>query len=109
MVFRPSGLGQVNLDFESYLESLLKLVSLIQAQKVQKGYFAAKDIPVFHLFQFPELARFKMFFWQKTIFKSPDLAGKKFPEENFVFTETFESLMRNVALQDNKEDSERTE
>ncbi|MEM7655422.1 MAG: hypothetical protein AAF399_04780 [Bacteroidota bacterium] len=78
VVFRPSGLGQVNLDFESYLESLLKLVSHIQVQKVQKGYFAAKDIPVFHLFQFPELARFKMFFWQKTIFNAPDLAGEKF-------------------------------
>jgi 3-hydroxyacyl-[acyl-carrier-protein] dehydratase len=29
-----------------------------------------------------------------------NLAGKKFPEENFVFTDTFESLMQDVLLDD---------
>ena len=30
-----------------------------------------------------------------------NLAGKKFPEENFVFTGTFESLLRDVLISAN--------
>ena len=35
-----------------------------------------------------------------------NLAGKEFPEENFVFTDTFESLMRGVALSGVEQKSE---
>lgn len=78
IVFHPSGLNEANLDFESYLRNLLGLLSYIQSRGVTRSLYAAKDIPVFHLFQFPELALFKMFFWQKTIFNSPKLAGAQF-------------------------------
>jgi hypothetical protein len=78
VVFYPSGLGQANLDFETYLQNLLGLLSMIQSKGVTECTFAAKDIPVFHLFQFPELAQFKMFFWRKTIFGDPGLAGSHF-------------------------------
>ena len=35
-----------------------------------------------------------------------NIAGKEFPEENFVFTDTFESLLRGVILDDTKQGSE---
>lgn len=38
-----------------------------------------------------------------------NLAGKKFPEENFVFTGMFASLLRNVVLENTQSDSPRTE
>ncbi len=38
-----------------------------------------------------------------------NLAGKKFPEENFVFTGMFASLLRDVVLEDPPGDSPRTE
>jgi len=35
-----------------------------------------------------------------------NLAGKEFPEENFVFTDTFKSLLGNMALVDDHQESE---
>ncbi len=39
--------------------------------------YAAKDPPVFHNFQIPELAAFKLFFWQKTLCQFPEFKDKK--------------------------------
>lgn len=44
--------------------------------------FAAKDIPVFHYFRFPEMSAFKMFFWLKSIIKDPQYAQKLFDENS---------------------------
>ncbi len=35
-----------------------------------------------------------------------NLAGKKFPEENFVFTDTFKSLLRGLSIDNNSDASE---
>ena len=35
-----------------------------------------------------------------------NLAGKEFPEENFVFTDTFKSLLRDVVFSDDRQNSE---
>jgi 3-hydroxyacyl-[acyl-carrier-protein] dehydratase len=37
-----------------------------------------------------------------------NLAGKQFPEENFVFTDTFKSLMRGISAQADKQRTERS-
>ena len=98
VIFHTTGLGEKKLDFEEYLESLLGLFTQIQQKGVDKSLYAAKDIPVFHLFQFPELALFKMFFWQKTIYGAPELASRHF--EPTVQNESQEkciSLCRQIA------------
>ncbi|WNJ18045.1 hypothetical protein [Pontibacter sp. G13] len=71
VLFQPFGLNAAELDFSEYLRTLLGLLRGFQERKIRRAIFSAKDIPVFHLFQFPELARFKMFFWRKTIFNDP--------------------------------------
>ncbi|MBL7875337.1 MAG: helix-turn-helix transcriptional regulator [Cyclobacteriaceae bacterium] len=40
--------------------------------------YAAKDIPIFHYLRHPELASFKMFFWQKTIIDNPTYRTMRF-------------------------------
>jgi len=40
--------------------------------------YAAKDPPLFHYFQLPEIAAFKIFFWEKTLFQFPEYNGKMF-------------------------------
>ncbi|MEO0471623.1 MAG: hypothetical protein AAF206_18480, partial [Bacteroidota bacterium] len=82
-----------NMDFEDYLANILRILRDIQEQGIQHIFNAAKDIPVFHLFPFPELARFKMFFWQKTIYNDPSLEGK-----TFSLDENGEKLARCVDL-----------
>ncbi|MEZ4773986.1 MAG: hypothetical protein R3D00_12445 [Bacteroidia bacterium] len=78
IVFRPAGLTEAGLDFEIYLQNLLALLTDIHRRKVSEAIYLVKDIPVFHLFQIPEIALFKMFFWRKTIFNDPYLDGVKF-------------------------------
>ncbi len=81
-IFKKAGLGETNLDFKSYLKNLLMLLNHIKSRGIEKVIFACKDIPVFHLFEFPKLSLFKIFFWQNTIFNSPDLKGQKFSVEH---------------------------
>jgi hypothetical protein len=44
--------------------------------------FAAKDIPVFHYFRFPEMSAFKIFFWLKSIIKDPQYAQRLFDDSS---------------------------
>ncbi|MDX2285788.1 MAG: hypothetical protein NW241_16590 [Bacteroidia bacterium] len=77
VTFQTSRLDE-SATFEDYLQQMTREISSIHQYGVNKCYFAAKDIPVHHLFQFPELVLFKMFFWQKSIFNRPQLADQRF-------------------------------
>lgn len=55
-----------NFDFEKYIDYLLGSLEQIARAGEKKLYYEAKDLPLFHYFQFPELAAFKFFFWMKT-------------------------------------------
>ncbi len=41
-------------------------------------YYSAKDPPIYQYFHIPEIAAFKIFFWEKTIFKFPKHETEKF-------------------------------
>ena len=55
-----------NLTLQEWLNSILRNLSAIT-----DIIYAARDIPIFHLFRKPELAAFKLFFWQKTVMSNP--------------------------------------
>ena len=70
------------LSLEYPLDQWLKSVSknLEHMESLEREtklmIFAAKDIPVFHYFRFPEMSAFKMFFWLKSIIKDPKYTQK---------------------------------
>ncbi|MCF2505190.1 hypothetical protein L0663_17475 [Dyadobacter sp. CY107] len=41
-------------------------------------FYLAKDVPIAHFFQTPELAAFKFFFWQKSILQYDEMRGIRF-------------------------------
>jgi hypothetical protein len=66
----------------NHLDSWLEM-SLLQFENMAKYenahiYYLAKDLPLAHFFNRPELASFKFFFWQKTILKENEFKGVKF-------------------------------
>lgn len=66
-------------DMESYYRGVL--MEFDKADMIEdnlKVYYATKDIPMFHIFGFPELAAFRLFFWQKTIYGETEYKGKTF-------------------------------
>ena len=44
--------------------------------------YSAKNIPIFHYFQFPEIAAFKEFIWFKTLLQFPEYENKLFSFDN---------------------------
>lgn len=58
-----------NYSLEEWLKSLIQNLELVKSSKEPQLIFAAKDIPIFHYFRFPELSAFKLFVWLKSVIK----------------------------------------
>jgi hypothetical protein len=81
ILFQRVTMNEPSLSFEGYLRTTLALFEQIKKSKQPLGIYAAKDLPIFYFFQFPELAMFKMFFWIKTIKEDNAMKGKSFSNE----------------------------
>jgi hypothetical protein len=67
-----------NFDFEHYLQDFLKQHQIINSFEKRELLILPKDVPVYHYYNFPELAAFKYFFWMKTILRYPDYSKSNF-------------------------------
>lgn len=68
-------------SFKGYISGMLKDMKRIGHMQEKEIIYAAEDIPIFHLFKFPELAAFKMFYWMKSVLNVPEFDGKKYNPE----------------------------
>ncbi|MEN8225788.1 MAG: helix-turn-helix domain-containing protein [Bacteroidota bacterium] len=66
------------LGLKEWLGLILADTRRINEAQEKEIIYAAKDPPIFHHFQMPELAAFKMFVWQKTLCQFPEFVDKKF-------------------------------
>ena len=78
VTFSYRSLDQENFSFEDYLNSILDNLELSKTADNKELIYAAKDLPIFHEFRFPELASFKIFFWLKTILQDSNYLDKSF-------------------------------
>jgi hypothetical protein len=77
--FRHLIVNNTPQTFEKWLRSMLENLETIASFPSEKEIvFTAKDIPVFHYFNYPELSAFKMFFWMKSVLNYSDLQSEKF-------------------------------
>jgi hypothetical protein len=68
--FTPFHTGTIGV--KEYINSLSAFLQSIANAKEKKLTCATDDIPIFHLFQYPELTAFKLHFWQmRVIEKAP--------------------------------------
>lgn len=72
--------------FAQYLDNLLKELTIIASAKESCIVYACQDIPVFHHYNNPDLANFKIFYWMRTIMNLPDLNRIKY-DADFQFPE----------------------
>jgi transcriptional regulator with XRE-family HTH domain len=68
--FNSLAIGEDGFSLEDWLQSLLTEIKQIHQCKQSEIIYAAKDIPVFYYFEFPEIAAFKFFFWKKVLIPS---------------------------------------
>jgi hypothetical protein len=72
-------------SFEEYLEkNILGQLQFMNSFERKELMYLNKDIPIFHLLNFHELAAFKFFFWMKTILQYPSLGGSHFRPDEFM-------------------------
>lgn len=64
--------------FDKWLENSLQQFEFMAQRPYAHVYYMAKDLPLAHFFQTPELASFKFFFWQKSILQYHELRGVKY-------------------------------
>jgi hypothetical protein len=81
-VFYGTWVGPDNFNFEEYLKNILVLTQNLIGGNEKKMYYEAKDFPIYHYFQFPELAAFKYFFWVRTILSYPGLNKVSFEDHD---------------------------
>ena len=70
-----------NFTFEHWLKSVLGNLEMVCTFPEKELFYGAKDIPLFHYFNYPTLAAFKMFFWMRTYHRYPQFANQKFTPE----------------------------
>lgn len=80
--------GQVNFSyhqlnsgvnsFKEYLLSIKKDLEKLALYPESQIIFAAEDVPVFHHFEQPLLAAFKIFYWNKSFLNDKELENQKF-------------------------------
>lgn len=83
VVFRDVTIGPEGLGLKDWLRVILNDLNRIHSAKDKEIIYSAKDPPLFHYFHVPEIATFKLFFWQKTLMQFPDFAEKQFSLEEY--------------------------
>lgn len=81
VLFNIRTVNNDSFTIKDYLTSIKNNLDTISQFKEKKIIYAAKDIPVFHYYQFPALTRFKMFFWLRAIIGSSDHQQNKYEPE----------------------------
>lgn len=69
-----------NFSFQIWLQSIHENLHMISQFPEKELIYHAKDLPVFHFFQYPLLAAFKMYFWTQTFGMNN---GKSASQEKF--------------------------
>ena len=72
VTFSTLAIGKDGFTFENWLHTLLDEMKKIYDCRNREIIYAAKDVPIFYYFEFPEIAAFKFFFWHKVLIPSSD-------------------------------------
>jgi hypothetical protein len=79
--FHHRAIDPAGFTFENWLKSVLENLQMINSFPEKQLIYLAKDIPLFHYYNYPELASFKMFFWMKSYHNYPQYAHEKYRPE----------------------------
>lgn len=80
--FSFNTLDEEHFTFRQYLEGQLQHLQMINKIQNREIIYAAKDLPAFYYYAFPDLAAFKLFVWKKSIMGLEEYQKKKFRVED---------------------------
>jgi hypothetical protein len=82
-VFTGNFVKSEDFRFDDYLRNVTQQVKYMNGFEERQMFYLCKDIPLFHLFAFREIAAFKYYFWMKNILHFPEFSSKKFSIEAY--------------------------
>lgn len=80
--FTKRDLTELDYNFTKYLQDILEEFQKISVLPEVKLTIASQDLPIFKLFNFPQLTRFKFSFWSQHIVHKKDKIGEQFKFES---------------------------
>lgn len=95
--FNCSAIGAETFKVSDWLDKVYADLNKISATRDCEIIYAAKDPPLFHYFQLPEIAAFKVFFWEKTLFQFPEYDEKMFCFDE-ISDDTFQKGRKTLAM-----------
>ncbi|MBL7849694.1 MAG: helix-turn-helix transcriptional regulator [Cyclobacteriaceae bacterium] len=78
VTFQVRSLNSGNFSFEKWLHSIYDNLQMISQFAEKELIYHAKDLPIFHYFQYPLLSAFKMYFWFQTFAQNTSGTQEKF-------------------------------
>ncbi|MBA3649454.1 MAG: hypothetical protein H0W62_13035 [Chitinophagales bacterium] len=78
LLFFGKAVGQQETDFLHHMQTISAHLETITQSHEKSIFCSAKDVPIFHYFNIPELTAFKLYFWMKNIVAVPSLKEVKF-------------------------------
>jgi hypothetical protein len=81
VIFRYTPLNAYDFSLESYLEGILEAFERLKHLEDPKIMLTINNTHFFQLLNFPQLVRFKLFFWAKTHLQIPDYKDVLFRHE----------------------------
>lgn len=76
--FQFMGFNYNVTQLEDYFYRILHQFKQVDVFGARKMVYVASELPLFTLFQFPELAAFKLFFWGKTVYHLPHFEHQQY-------------------------------
>ncbi|NQU88394.1 MAG: hypothetical protein HQ541_21825 [Mariniphaga sp.] len=97
VTFESSLIEPEKFEVSDWIEKIVGDLTLISYAKEKEIVYVAKDPPLFHYFQLPEIAAFKVFFWEKTLFQFPEYEEKKFDPDD-IDSDVFKKGQKALAI-----------
>ncbi len=81
VVFSYPPLNTFDFSLESYLEGILLAFQKLKSLSAPEIILSVNNVHFFQLLNFPQLVRFKLYFWAKTHLQIPDYKNQAFKHE----------------------------
>ncbi len=94
VIFLNTKTNKADISFTHHLKNVLLQIQQLANTPNSLMHYFAKDVPLFHYFQFNELAAFKFYAWKNTILKSSG-SPKKFALREAISKEN-KQLCKNI-------------
>ena len=97
VTFNIQSINLTDFTFIDFFKDIHKNLTVIQSMSPKHLYYSARDIPIFHYFQDPELTSFKIYIWVKYYMQHPALRNVNFDSKKLPdLLKEFDELSRRI-------------